>query len=307
MLDFRMLEDFLNVAQTGSFSRSAKERHVTQPAFSRRIRSLELWAGAPLIDRSTYPTTLTPAGRIFQSAAEDILRRLALAQKDVVETTGSDRDMVAISVLHTLSLTFVPKWLQMMAAQGQPLNARFHSDNMHDCVNALVEGATDLLLCFTHPSSPLPLDPSRYPSLQLGTDLVVPVSVPGADGSPRFKLPGRREAPSSSLAYTPESYLGRLIEQMVLSRRERPFLKRVYENSFTEALKASALAGHGLAWLPLQTVEADLAAGRLVHAGPLDWSLEVSIRIYRPFEPCRTPVEALWTRCIEAQSMHSAT
>ncbi len=57
-MEGKWLEDFLSVARTGSFSRSAAERHITQSAFSRRIKSLEQWAGAALIDRSSYPTRL---------------------------------------------------------------------------------------------------------------------------------------------------------------------------------------------------------------------------------------------------------
>ena len=42
------LEDFLMLADTLNFSRAAELRHVTQPAFSRRIRALEGWVGADL-------------------------------------------------------------------------------------------------------------------------------------------------------------------------------------------------------------------------------------------------------------------
>ena len=44
----------LSLAATHSFSRSAELRHVTQPAFSRRIRALEAWLGAELVDRSPF-------------------------------------------------------------------------------------------------------------------------------------------------------------------------------------------------------------------------------------------------------------
>ncbi|WP_441005383.1 cation:dicarboxylate symporter family transporter [Methylobacterium carpenticola] len=50
---------FLNLAETRSFSRSALVRGATQSAFSRRIRCLEVWLGTVLLDRSTYPITLT--------------------------------------------------------------------------------------------------------------------------------------------------------------------------------------------------------------------------------------------------------
>src|SRR5688500_11241190 len=68
-MELEWLEDFISLARSGSFSRSATERHVTQPAFSRRIQALELWLGVALIDRSAYPTRLTPAGRQFREVA----------------------------------------------------------------------------------------------------------------------------------------------------------------------------------------------------------------------------------------------
>ncbi len=46
-MDLNWLEDYLALAETLSFSRGAARRHVTQPAFSRRIRALEDWVGAP--------------------------------------------------------------------------------------------------------------------------------------------------------------------------------------------------------------------------------------------------------------------
>jgi len=75
-MDTKWLEDFVSLAETGSFSRSAQLRHVTQPAFSRRIQSLEAWAGAELVDRSAYPTRLTPAGASFYVQAQEILLSL---------------------------------------------------------------------------------------------------------------------------------------------------------------------------------------------------------------------------------------
>ena len=52
-METKWLEDFVSLAETRSFSRSAQLRHVTQPAFSRRIQSPEAWAGTDLLDRSS--------------------------------------------------------------------------------------------------------------------------------------------------------------------------------------------------------------------------------------------------------------
>ncbi len=52
-MNLSWLDDFLALAASGNFSRAAEERHMTQPAFSRRIRALEEWLGAELFDRSS--------------------------------------------------------------------------------------------------------------------------------------------------------------------------------------------------------------------------------------------------------------
>lgn len=75
-METKWLEDFVSLAETRSFSRSAQLRHVTQPAFSRRIQSLEAWAGVALIDRSSYPTRLTPAGETLHAQALELLQSL---------------------------------------------------------------------------------------------------------------------------------------------------------------------------------------------------------------------------------------
>jgi LysR family transcriptional regulator, hypochlorite-specific transcription factor HypT len=79
-METKWLEDFISLAETRSFSRSARLRHVTQPAFSRRIQSLEAWAGTDLIDRSAYPTRLTPAGELLYGQALELLQALHAAR-----------------------------------------------------------------------------------------------------------------------------------------------------------------------------------------------------------------------------------
>ena len=74
-MELKWLEDFLQLVETGNFSRAAERRFVTQPAFSRRIRALEAWLGAELVDRTSYPTKLTKAGEQFRERAAEIVDR----------------------------------------------------------------------------------------------------------------------------------------------------------------------------------------------------------------------------------------
>lgn len=87
-MDTKWAEDFLCFADTRSFSRSATARHSSQSAFSRRIQSLEGWLGTELIDRSSVPPSLTPAGHVFRGYATNIVQQANLAR---VSLRGSRR------------------------------------------------------------------------------------------------------------------------------------------------------------------------------------------------------------------------
>ena len=91
-MDTKWLEDFVSLAETRSFSRSAQLRHITQSAFSRRIQSLEAWAGANLINRSSYPTTLTPAGEVLHTKALELLQSLQSIKSEMKDDHDKQSD-----------------------------------------------------------------------------------------------------------------------------------------------------------------------------------------------------------------------
>ncbi|HEV7326524.1 MAG TPA: LysR substrate-binding domain-containing protein [Bosea sp. (in: a-proteobacteria)] len=299
-MELRLLHDFLSIASTSSFSRSAEDRHVTQPAFSRRIRSLEAWVGTALVDRSTYPTTLTPAGHIFRSAAEDLLRRLETARRDMAALRGERADVVVIAALHSLSTAFVPEWLHWLEQRISSLHCRLLSENTLDAVDALSQGSVDLLLSFAHEDSAALLHPTRFPSILIGRDIALPVCRPDECGLPTERLPGCSEAPLRLLAYAPGSYLGRIVDEKIDAFRPRIHVERRYENSFTEGLKALAAAGHGCAWLPLRSVQKELETGQLVRAGGSEWDVALQIRLFRNGDGLRRGADAVWEHCRSA-------
>ena len=52
-VETKWLEGLVSLTETRSYSHSAQLRHVTQPAFGRRIQALEAWIGIDLGDRSS--------------------------------------------------------------------------------------------------------------------------------------------------------------------------------------------------------------------------------------------------------------
>jgi DNA-binding transcriptional LysR family regulator len=160
---------------------------------------------------------------------------------------------------------------------------------------------------YHHPSHPVALDPARYDMLTLGIEAISPFSAPGKGGRPRYTLPGTSDAPTPYLSYTPNAYLGRMTEVIFATAPGRLYLDRVYETDMAEGLKAMALAGHGVAFLPHSAVEDAVADGRLIRLdrasrgvaqGQLTLTME--IRLYRDKLAVQTDdarqqlVRALW-------------
>jgi len=283
-METKWLEDFVSLAETRSFSRSAQLRHVTQPAFSRRIQSLEAWAGSDLVDRSSYPTRLTPAGETLYDQSLEILQALQSTRAMLRGHRSSAHDVVEFAVPHTLAFTFFPAWVSDLREKFGPIKSRLIALNVHDAVMRLVEGSCDLLIAYHHSAQPFQLDPNRYEMVSLGEEVMAPYAKPGPDGTPMFMLPGRAGQPLPYLGYAPGAYLGQMVD-LILKQSSIPIhFDRVYETDMAEGLKAMALEGHGIAFLPYSAVKKELRAKRLVSALPGDISglqITMDVRAYR--------------------------
>jgi len=299
-VETKWLEDFVSLAETRSFSRSAQLRHVTQPAFSRRIQALEAWAGIDLVDRSSYPTRLTPAGETLHGQALEVLDSLQATRNMMRSHQAAGQDMLDFAVPHTLAFTFFPHWLMDLRQNFGDVKSRLTALNVHDAVLRLTEGGCELLIAYHHPSQPLQLSAERYEMLSLGSETLAPYAKADADGQPLFTLPGRPGQKVPFLSYAAGAYMARLVEVILKQAGEPLLLEPIYETDMAEGLKAMALEGHGLAFLPHSSVRKELKSRRLVGAGAADCplSLTMEVRIYRErpamARHLKPGVQALW-------------
>lgn len=298
-METKWLEDFVSLAETRSFSRSAQLRHVTQPAFSRRIQALEAWAGMDLVDRSSYPTRLTAAGETLLAQAVEMLAQLQATRNMLRSHQATGADMIEFAVPHSLAFSFFPSWLMELRKQLPAFKCRLNALNVHDAVLQLSEGHCELLLAYHHPSQPLQLDPERYEMLNLGHDTLAAFARPDAEGQALFRLPGHTGQKIPFLAYADGAYLGRLVEIVVKQAGVPLHLEALYETDMAEGLKAMALEGHGLAFLPASSVKRELRARRLTPAAPPgEFELQMAIRLYRERPELRKRVkpaaQSLW-------------
>ena len=282
-METKWLEDFVSLAETRSFSRSAQLRHVTQPAFSRRIQALEAWVGVDLVDRSVYPTRLTPAGDTFLGQAIEIIGNLQTTRNMMRAHRHAGQDMIEFAVPHTLAFSFFPHWVMGLRKNFGAVKSRLIALNVHDAVMRLAEGSCDLLIAYHHASQPLQLNPDRYEMLTLGSETLAPFAKAGPDGEPLFSLGARNHARVPFLSYADGAYLGRLVDVITKQSSVPLNLDPIYETDMAEGLKAMALEGHGLAFLPASSVKKELRSRRLVPAAAAEDGFEVTmdVRIYR--------------------------
>ncbi len=295
-MNFLWLEDFLALAATGNFSRAAEDRHMTQPAFSRRVRALEEWLGVVLFDRSSQPATLTEAGEWFRSVAQDLLSRVAVMPEQARAVVDASAATLRIASTHALSFSFLPGWLRALEARiaGGPRPVQLISDVMQQCEAQMQQGRVQFLLCHAHEQVPNRLDPAQHIHAVVGHDALLPVCAPAPAGGPRHALDGAGSAAVPLLDYSAESGIGRLVRSLRGADLAGAHAQPALTAHLATVLKTMALDGRGVAFLPRSLITDELAAGRLVEAGGARWVIEVQIRLYRRAQPMPRAAEAFW-------------
>lgn len=294
------LEDFLALASTGSFSRAADARHVTQPAFSRRIRALEDWLGVTLVDREGQPIVLTEAGRWFEGVARDLVARIGRIPDEARAIAGTEAATLRFAATHALSLTFLPAWLRRFEDRLMAAPVALTSDVLERCEEAMLEGRVQFLLCHAHPEVGGRLD-GRCPFAVVGRDVLVPVSAPKTGGGARHALVGAK-ATVPLLAYSPGSGMARIVSSLRGAALTKAGGAPVFTAHLATVLRRMALDGRGVAWLPRTLVDEDLAARRLVAAAPAAWRIDVEIRLYREEARLAPAAESFWDEAVAGRS-----
>ncbi|MEW6463986.1 LysR substrate-binding domain-containing protein [Pseudomonas sp. zjy_8] len=291
-LETKWLEDFIVLAATRSFSQAAAKRFVTQPAFSRRIRSLEAMLGLTLVDRSCTPIELTESGRLFLVTARSLVEQLGEVVRHLHNLEGQRGEVLSIAAAHSLTLGFFPEWIARLRREGLPLTTRLVATNVGEAVHSLREGACDLILAYYDPDAALQMDPEIFPSLHLGATSMLPVCAVNEAGAPLFDLDAGQSVPL--LAYSAGAFLGRSVNLLLRQRALRS--TTVYETAMADSLKSMALQGMGVAWVPRLSVTAELARGELAICGGEHWQIPLEIRLYRCALVRKAAVRLLWRK-----------
>ncbi len=272
-MDLKWLGDFECLARTLNFTRAATERNITQSAFSRRIKALESWVGAPLINRAQYPVQLTEAGAQFLPVALAAVSHLTEQRQVIRDADRGGRRFLRFSALHTLSVNFLAPRIDSLQEEIPDLHTRVVSDSLSTCCELLVEGAVDIMLCYYHTSVSPRIDETAFVRKDVFTDWLTPVAAP--EMAQGWDLANITAPPIPYLAYEPSTFLGMVVDSMLEGKVLNA--ETIYIDGLVETIKRRVLKGSGFAWMPQTAVAEELASGRLVQIGGESWTARLTI------------------------------
>ena len=272
-MELKWLEDLLMLLEEQSISRAAQRRHVTQPAYSRRIRQLEQWLGVELVDRSTKPIKIRAPGLALEDEVRDLVNRFYALRNRVHE----NRERVTFVAQHTLAISRFPALIRGVKAHLPESSYRVVPANYEEC-EALFYSEADLLLCYQSSQRQFDFSHKTVRKLDLGTDRLVPVASRQLAQqlgplAPGMVIPLLMYQQGGFLA---ETLAGSCLPDVIRDYR----VESICESAFSASLKEMVLADMGIAWLASEIIEADLASNNVVSYATELGEVELDIALY---------------------------
>lgn len=283
-IETKWLQDFLTLADLRNFSLAAAERNITQPAFSRRLKSLESEIGLELVDRSKSPIELTMCGKQFRTTAQSILRQMdeEISRLDGRRVHG--QHTVRIAAAHSIAISLLPMLHSSLFESNLDINVAVDTSKVEDAVELLIDGKCDFLFSFYDDR----LHVAPYRSIYLGRSYLYCVSaIDPNSGEALFDATNENCAPF--VTYSQDSYMGKILQRAYGTLGNQS----ICTSSMTDLIKSLVLQGKGISWLPDYAIKDELANGDLkILSGkepvPLD------LYVYRYCSKLHSSSESIW-------------
>ena len=265
---FRQLATFHTVARLGSVSLAADEMHLTQPAVSVQLATLEESAGTPLVQRNGRGIRLTEAGELLAGYASRILDMWREAGEEMATLQGVFSGTLRVGAVTTAEY-LLPPLLVAFVNERPKVKVKLEVGNRDEIVRMLAGQQLDVAIM-------------GRPPAELKTESFAFARHPMA-----FLA-----APNHPLMSDPALSLPTLADARILVRERgsgtRTTVERIFKDaglhlrigselSSNEAIKQMCAAGFGAAFLSMHTCVLELRAGVLkllpMEGNPLerDW------------------------------------
>lgn len=136
MLDKRF-KTLVSLSKTNSFTKTAQQLFVTQPAVSQQIHSLETELEIPLVSRDRGKVNLTAAGLELAKFSE----QTELESQKVIETLKSETQNLKMGCTLSLSSTLLPQFIHHLSIKTNVVTTKIN--NTQHILNDLRTGKVD--------------------------------------------------------------------------------------------------------------------------------------------------------------------
>ncbi len=143
-MELDQLRYFLNIAERGNFTRAAETLMISQPALSRSIQKLEEELGQPVFERKTRSVSLTDAGKLLQSRAQQVLTILEDTKAEITDDGQSGR--IRVGAIPTIAPYFLPEVLQRFSAAYPKATIIVQESTTDVLLKSCTQGEIDLAI-----------------------------------------------------------------------------------------------------------------------------------------------------------------
>lgn len=269
-LDLETLRLLVAVSETGSLNAASRERGISQPAASARVKEFEARWQVAVLHRSTRGSKLTPDGEAVVAWAKELLHSADTMAAAVQTLTSQRQAGVVVAASLTIAEQVLPRWVGELHASRPGLQPVLRVVNSEAVAEEVRAGTVDIGFI---ESSLLPLGLARA---TVGHDRLVVVVARGHPWARRSTPLTRHELGEARWVLREPGSGTRTTFEAALSRQPDIAL----EGSSTAALVGAAVAGVGPAVVSALAVRAELETGRL-SAVPTELDL-------------RRPLTAVW-------------
>ncbi|MGI9275812.1 MAG: LysR family transcriptional regulator [Endozoicomonas sp.] len=153
-MDIPSLTAFIAVAECGSFSIAAAQLHLTQPAISKRIASLESQLNTSLFDRSNRQVNLNEAGRTLLPKARQMLELLKDTRQEITNLKEQVTGPLSMATSHHIGLRRLPDILKEFARTYPEVTLDIHFVDSEAAYTMLQRGEIELGVITLAPQDP---------------------------------------------------------------------------------------------------------------------------------------------------------
>lgn len=255
------LQLFKDIAQTRSLTRAAAHCGISQSAASQRLREAEARLGTRLVDRSTRPLSLTPAGKLYLEFARDVLRREEQFRMELGRLKEQVEGTVRVASIYSVGLSEMSRLSAEFAARYPGAQLLVEYKRPDGVYRAVLAGEADLgIVSYPEPGRQLAAIPWREEEMAVALP-------PGHRFAGRAVLTPAELEGENFVGFDEDLPIRRVQDRFFRERGITVHLAMNFDN--IQMVKEAVALGSGISILPARTMQVEIEQGRLV-AVPLD-------------------------------------